>query len=307
MTLTTPQRALIWWQAAAGLTGVIPALFGIYRSVTALTEATTPGLKFYYLCWILATAAAVALVPAYFGLGLRNVTPIRLLKITHWGTLLVNLVLMVLYFSSGYAVGDPLVVQIAGLFPMVILSLWLALFAGSPLLAPGAKEQPELPPPTVDLARFTAGETALGHPPMPYESFMPALRREETLKPIGQGWELGLEDGLLDYVHLTLVEYAGAFHMNGQPLALTTATTENEILACFGEPYWRDRDGDGEVILFYIYQRGGVELQFEFPDGNGLGFITLACNGVLADEAQRKAYGVDKPWPPEREESVAYR
>ena len=54
---------------------------------------------------------------------------------------------------------------------------------------------------------------------------------------------------------------------------------------------------DGEVILFYEYQQGTVELQFEFGAGRALSFITLAMHGVLSTEEQRKAYGVTKPWP----------
>ena len=65
----------------------------------------------------------------------------------------------------------------------------------------------------------------------------------------------------------------------------------------FGQPYWVDQDLD-EVILFYEYQDGDVELQFEFPGRVHLGFITLSAHGVLSNAEQRKAYKVTKPWPP---------
>ena len=70
------------------------------------------------------------------------------------------------------------------------------------------------------------------------------------------------------------------------------------LLQLFGEPYWIDRS-DGEVILFYEYAWGSLELQFEFPEATSLRFITVAVEGILSTKKQRDRYGVTKPWPPE--------
>ena len=72
-----------------------------------------------------------------------------------------------------------------------------------------------------------------------------------------------------------------------------------EIISIFGEPYWTDFD-DSEIILFYEFQESAIELQFEFPDGKHLEFITLMKDGILSKKDQRESYGVTKPWPSEK-------
>ena len=150
---------------------------------------------------------------------------------------------------------------------------------------------------TVDLGMFWIGSTPLGVPPSPSDPFYRALVKGTTFQPKEQGIELGTEDGVLDYGFFSLDSYRGSFVRRGQPLALNGTTSEADIRRIFGEPYWIDRS-DGEIIIFYEYGEGTIELQFEFPDAQGLGFITLARNGVLSDPGSRKSYGVDKPWPP---------
>ena len=87
--------------------------------------------------------------------------------------------------------------------------------------------------------------------------------------------------------------------MEDKSLLLSNTTNRKEIITIFGEPYWTDID-DSEIILFYEYQEGTTELQFEFPDGEHLEFITLIKGGILSKQAQRESYGVTKPWPPEK-------
>ncbi len=96
---------------------------------------------------------------------------------------------------------------------------------------------------------------------------------------------------------MRLKAFSGKFTKSGTALDLNTKTTEAMIVELFGEPYWTDRS-DGEVIMFYEYLHGTVELQFEFSDGRALSFITLSRSGVLSIEEQRKLYKVNKPWPP---------
>ncbi len=149
----------------------------------------------------------------------------------------------------------------------------------------------------VDLKELKIGLTPLGGPIAPADPFHAALVRTEVYQPDGEGVEIGAEKGALDYGYFDLGSFKGAFTLSGEPLGIGSYTTEDDILKTFGEPYWVDHS-DGEVIMFYEYRGGTVELQFEFTDGKTLGCITLSRNGVLSEADQRKAYRVTKPWPP---------
>ena len=149
----------------------------------------------------------------------------------------------------------------------------------------------------VDLKEFKIGASLIGSPIAPEDPFHAALRKKDVYKLDGHGSELGTKDGLLDYGYFNIDSFKGTFTRSGEPIKIGAGTTEKEILKIFGEPYWTDRS-DGEVIMFYEYQAGTIELQFEFSDGKSLGAITLARNGVLSEADQRKAYGVTNPWPP---------
>jgi len=142
----------------------------------------------------------------------------------------------------------------------------------------------------VDLTTFCLGATPLGARPSPGDVL---AINEEVLH--GPGIEVGLIDGVLDYGFFTLGEFAGSFKAEGRLIPLGTTTTEEDILALFGEPYWVDRSND-EVLFFYDFRSGTIELQFEFSPT--LGFITLTRNGVLAEASGRAGYRVTKPWPP---------
>ena len=147
----------------------------------------------------------------------------------------------------------------------------------------------------MDLTEFRIGSTLLGEPPNPDDFLYAPLVDRGAYEPKGGGLELGAKDGVLDYIFLTIGEYRGRFTSKG--ISIVLSDTEDKILKVFGDPYWIDRS-DGEVILFYEYQGGKIELQFEFPDGKKLGYITIALWGVLSSAEQREAYGVDSPWPP---------
>lgn len=149
----------------------------------------------------------------------------------------------------------------------------------------------------VDLDEWMIGSTLLGSAVAVSDPFHAPLTKAEIYQPTGQGLEIGAKNGILDYGCFDLDAFMGSFSRGEQPLQIGTATTENDLVKVFGEPYWIDRS-DGEVILFYEYRAGSVELQFEFPDGKALGCVTLSRDGVLSDPVQRKAYGVTKPWPP---------
>lgn len=149
----------------------------------------------------------------------------------------------------------------------------------------------------VDLTRFVVGQTPIGKPPWEGDFFAAALRDSEQLDIESVGYTLTKEGNDLTCVFLTLGHFSGTFLIRDQAVSLTPETTRDEVTALFGEPYWTDVDDD-EVIFFYEYRGGQIELQFEFPDGHHLGFISLMCDGVLSKAAQRESYGVTKPWPP---------
>jgi hypothetical protein len=150
----------------------------------------------------------------------------------------------------------------------------------------------------VDLSTFRIGGTPIGKAPWDGDFFAQSLLQNETFQPAESGYELGVEDGFLNYAFITLAHFQGVFLIGDQISPVTRQTTKDEIITLFGEPYWTDLD-DGEIIHFYEYRAGTIELQFEFPDGQNLAFITLLKDGILSVEAQRKSYRVTKPWPPQ--------
>ena len=79
------------------------------------------------------------------------------------------------------------------------------------------------------------------------------------------------------------------------PLRLSNRSSESDVQALFGQPYWRDQDED-EIILFYEFP--GVEWQIEFDLVGALKHLRVG-RPLLADAEQRAAYGVTKHWPPD--------
>ena len=148
----------------------------------------------------------------------------------------------------------------------------------------------------IDLGQFKCSNTVLGTRPESTEPFADYFDSEGKADLTESGLELGIKAGVLDYAFVTLATFTGEFKKNGVAVSVSTASTPEEIVSQFGEPYWTDFDSK-EKILFYEYQGGEVELQFEFP-GPTLGFVTLMRNGVLSQANDRKSYGVTKPWPP---------
>lgn len=160
--------------------------------------------------------------------------------------------------------------------------------------------QPDRPAPrvSVDLLRFSIAGSEVGKPISADSPFARELAAAKVYAPQGKGLEVGAKGDALEYVVIKLDEFNGRFAADGAPLSLDATTTELDIRRRFGEPYWVDR-ADGEVIVFYEYRGGDIEVQYEFPDGVKLGYITISRSGVLSDAEQRRLYGVDKPWPPQ--------
>ena len=88
--------------------------------------------------------------------------------------------------------------------------------------------------------------------------------------------------------------FRGESQFRGNAITLTPFVTERDVLALFGEPYWRDADSD-ETILFYEFP--GREWHVEFGANGRLKCLVVGLP-ILADCAQRQAYGVTKVWPP---------
>ena len=91
--------------------------------------------------------------------------------------------------------------------------------------------------------------------------------------------------------------YRGEVHFQGKHIPLSDGTTIEQFMAVFGDPWWRD-DDEQESLLFYEW--GEVEWQVEFSRRGGLRLLLINTPPLMADPAQRAAYGVTKPWPAER-------
>ena len=155
----------------------------------------------------------------------------------------------------------------------------------------------EANPLIVDLKGFAVGKSKLGKSPAPEDLWTKALTKSGVFEDSKMGFELGTKKKVLDYAFFDLEVFRGSFSKGGLKLKIGLDSNEATILEEFGKPYWIDRS-DGELILFYVYDSGKIELQFEFSDGQKLSAITISRGGVLSDKSQRDAYGVDKPWPP---------
>jgi len=89
--------------------------------------------------------------------------------------------------------------------------------------------------------------------------------------------------------------FVGGFRYGLVPVRLSKASSELDVLALFGQPYWRDQDED-EILLFFEFPTG--EWQLEFDLDATLKHLRIGFS-MLADAEQRAAYGVTKPWPPD--------
>ena len=147
----------------------------------------------------------------------------------------------------------------------------------------------------VDFTQYRCGHSQLGYPPSEADFFTRSLTEKEIFEDATHGFEIGVQDGNLNYILIALGKFPGRFKHRGKIIELNTATTIDNVQEKLGEPYWFDDDTD-EILLFY--ENGSVEMQFEFPGKQKLGFITLLLDPIMADPEQREAYGVTKPWPP---------
>ena len=130
----------------------------------------------------------------------------------------------------------------------------------------------------------------------------PRLTREGMYDYPSSGFEIDTTDGRIDCFLFRwdaqdpVKHFHGSFLWKGAPLRLDASTGEDEVRRAFGEPYWID-DDLGERLLFYEFGRGALEWQVELARGR-LTALTIVTPPLLAQEDQRTAYGVTRPWPP---------
>lgn len=151
-------------------------------------------------------------------------------------------------------------------------------------------------PETLNLDTYALGKTKIGQPPHPDDTFHlpdPIL----WIKNPEQGLELGVQNNALEFIFLTIDTYTTPIVHKGLPIILTPNITISEFTEKFGKPYFTDQDPQ-DTILFYEPLPGLIEIQAEFIEGK-LAFLLVTSEVLMAVEEQRKAIGVDKPWPPE--------
>lgn len=131
---------------------------------------------------------------------------------------------------------------------------------------------------------------------------MKRRRVEDSLVYLSRGFSADLYQGMVssysfvwdDYLRQGFQPFQGSFVFKGKSLSLDGDTTEKEIESIFDDEYWRD-EGKDEIILFYEVE--GAEWQFELDKEGFLKTCLILAYPVLADEFQRQAYKVTKPWP----------
>ena len=156
-------------------------------------------------------------------------------------------------------------------------------------------------PLVLDLDQHTLGGVAVGQPLERLSFLGKGFPRGPSLAFPALGLAVSEADGLLAdlifyFGHPAEPDggtFVGIVRHHRLPLNLSAAVSEAWLRDRLGEPYWRDDDGQ-EVILFY--EHGQNEWQIEFADDGRLKCWVI-CPPLLAEEDQRRAYGVTKEWP----------
>lgn len=147
----------------------------------------------------------------------------------------------------------------------------------------------------IDLHNYEVNGSRIGSRLSSSAPFFNELKKKDVVEKPQLGFEIGRKGDHLDYILIAVQKFKGSLTFNGLPAFVATV---NDVLRLYGEPFWQD-SSDEELIFFYEFENGEIEIQFEFPQEPLLAFITIAADGIMSDEMQRQAYGVDKQWPPE--------
>jgi len=90
--------------------------------------------------------------------------------------------------------------------------------------------------------------------------------------------------------------FGGRVVYDGRTIDLASVTLD-QCADVFGEYFWLDSDEE-ESIVFYEFT--DYEWQIEFDANSSFKRFLVTNRPLLADEEQRKAYHVTKPWPPSK-------
>ena len=161
------------------------------------------------------------------------------------------------------------------------------------------------PPVDVNLDRHALCGVGIGEPVDRLASRLgraediPSAARGGSLKYPSKGLYLSAAEGKLDTFVLAWGDpQAGTFRgtctYRGRPVNLSGESTESNVVAALGEPYWAANDGP-ERVLFY--EHGPVEWQVVLNPAGRLTSLEVTDTPELADESSREYYGVTKPWP----------
>jgi hypothetical protein len=89
--------------------------------------------------------------------------------------------------------------------------------------------------------------------------------------------------------------FVGSLRIGGRELRVEELRSEGDLVALWGTPYWRDEDED-EILLFFEFPDG--EIQVELSREGRPRVLVATPDPLMADPEQRRAYGVETPWPP---------
>ncbi len=131
---------------------------------------------------------------------------------------------------------------------------------------------------------------------------------EEDLEYLSLGLSVGFTGGKIDFYGLWWQDHLGAGYrrsaggvlLGGRAVSLGAFTPEHEIVEAFGRPYWRDQDDCATTLFYELRDRRGriTERQVELDERGGLRTLLVLADPMLAEEDSRRAYRVDRPWPP---------
>ncbi len=134
----------------------------------------------------------------------------------------------------------------------------------------------------------------------PVEELKPLQDREYSYPSLGLS--IGCDENTIDSFHIGHYDkfsplsrpFPGQMRCREQTFDLPQLR-EQHFVDAFGPPFWRDED-ESEFILFYEFP--WIEWQVEFGLDGTFNCILVTCKPMLADEGQRSAYGITRPWPP---------
>lgn len=157
-------------------------------------------------------------------------------------------------------------------------------------------------PLVLDLNRHTLAGVAVGQPLERLSFLGKGIARSPIIAFPSLGLAVNEADGLIDELMVYFGHpaepdggrFSGTTRYDGLQLDLSSSIPETWLRERLGEPYWRDEDFE-EAILFYEF--GQHEWQIEFADDGKLKCWVI-CPPMLADEEQRRRYGVTREWPP---------